>query len=1620
MTTMAELLRGEGQIETKAGAVKPRTKMSDFLHAQEAPITEFPEEVLTPEEETRFSSITEALRAEAEEDKAAQTIYGGAALTPFGAVFQQQMAELGIRGQAPPPPGGFDELMRPLDRYGKPIESITQGHDIGSFIKAPFEYATMPTEEAQGFVDWGTRVLPTSAAKLLPGIVRFFAYDLPKPFSDAVLGYLKNRWEATSPAEFRRADWDLMTDVGHAIFDVADGLARFSGEQIGVYGLDDFKRRWLTDPAGAVLGIMPFVKGIKGMREPSLAETKLSEIKNEEARLELNRARNQRESDFKAAGDEFGKMVLEDLNAKREKLAIEEDTVGRNLESTFNKLFAEEEIVKAEVPTEYKSKKTDKPFKTKASTGIRKKQLAEEGIETDAVKTEGGWVLRPKEEVKAEAKEKPKEETKPIEQDPADLANKLNIRYDGSSEMGHSWTILDEGQESTFMTRGTEPKEVGKALKKTKEDYRVQQEIDREIARAEELPDAEPTNSPFFENKEVTEIQKKIYQDPERQASIQADPEIFVMKLVNDVNRWFHGENVDIAKVRKGLSDMSVRGEELWQMFSDPKDHRQFVSDAKEAAAWAKQLDRGQKSRTEGVKLYSGLPVDMLLKEFREYAQDILKYIKGKRSSTELGNILEQVTGEIKAVEGLPKNITSIIDDLVTTVRSRYEKTVEKETGLPFEKAQQKLTEDMISGKGAIGEIRGDIVVERGEVPIITPKEKFMSQKLYSGIDPTQAFKQVSEMFDRMEKEKKVPIKKKIKESNRFMKRKFLDPSANAKVDLEKMYGEEGVKVVQEKILSRGANARGARIYKQALKEVYGKLKKADQKLLDRMIFARRVMQIDEIHGEGKKKHPGDLGGSAHAGFLEELKRQDPVKYEDMINRADAYFDVMRDQLLQLKEEGLISEAQYQKLSKFDYSRRQMINLLDPEVGKEFTIGRSGMSVRDSGVQSLRRGEKSDVLETDSQLLMLEVVNRTQGRIMNNRANQALLELARDNPESPLVREKIKGVGIPKGWKTVKMFEEGKTKELVMSPDFAKEWVKTDAEISYNMANLLRVMSGSVILRPMATGINVGFAFANLPRDLAHIWMASNIYQGGKWKSTYSPAMPVALGQMGVDLATVSKDALLRRGRFDQYIEEGGGMEFLVHQGRILQKRLGVETGLDKIQNVLGYVGETSEIISRLALRERAIKKEARARGVSIEEARKNSEITKKASSVARDYMDFGQAGGYSRAMDAAIPYLNASIQGTRGVFRSAIRDPKTFGVKSAQIAAFTTGLYMANKYINEDAYNAVSEEVKTNNFVITTPWKFTDTEGQERYIYFTIPKDPSQKFMARFFEDSTRKILGEDVDAGETVKTLKELMPITEQNLLPPSAQSLIGYTTNTDFWNNEDIWKRGKVDPEEEYIPGQTGTFFVDTGQAVGMSPERLEYSMQRLFTQGNLYSYMVGLGYEKLFSNVPENEREQHIAAVLSKMPISKRFIKVTNPYTEFAEEIDNVETDVNTKRWVNTRNLDMLAEGYLFQDNVKKSEITKLIRDVGKKDGVDEAERLLDRFEFQVKTKDLPERTFWLKMQRMSPEGRARIFVKRWDSADQEEKQRMTRSMSIIGKGVFTDKFFQEAAVARRNQ
>jgi len=528
----------------------------------------------------------------------------------------------------------------------------------------------------------------------------------------------------------------------------------------------------------------------------------------------------------------------------------------------------------------------------------------------------------------------------------------------------------------------------------------------------------------------------------------------------------------------------------------------------------------------------------------------------------------------------------------------------------------------------------------------------------------------------------------------------------------------------------------------------------------------------------------------------------------------------------------------------------------------------------------------------------------------------------------------------------------------------------TDPQIKPEIANFVGWISGNKILKPMATGINPEFALGNFPRDIAHIWLTTG---------EYSATAPIAGVQMAKDLAATFKDTWTRGKRWRDYVDEGGGMDFLTQQGAVTKNLTGV---IGNIQKYLGYLGETSEIWTRLALRERAIK---------------NGKPTHEATWIARNYLDFSQGGSVIKAIDTAIPYLNAGVQGTRGIFREAKGHPGRFTYKVAQLGALAAGIYLANKTQNPDCWDSVSDRDKINNFIITTPMSYIDKSGNKRYIYFKIPKDQGQRVICTVFESVVKKFMGEEIDLDMVTQAAQEAIPYIPTQNIPPSFDAMLGYYANKDFWKNEDIWKGGEVAPREEYT-NYTPQAYIQLGKITGLSPERTKYALSQYLTYGNIYTDLVGGGFNKLVGQLPSIEQEKTKEELLTQSPFIRRFARSTYPYTREEKEIEQARIKSSTENYIVTRELDQLSYQYFKTKNVSdRNEVDNFIE----KQPAEKHSAMYRRFKRNGEYYNIPDRRWWVNISYLSPEARATVYFTRWSQSSTEEKVKLEQYLKLPG-------------------
>ena len=561
---------------------------------------------------------------------------------------------------------------------------------------------------------------------------------------------------------------------------------------------------------------------------------------------------------------------------------------------------------------------------------------------------------------------------------------------------------------------------------------------------------------------------------------------------------------------------------------------------------------------------------------------------------------------------------------------------------------------------------------------------------------------------------------------------------------------------------------------------------------------------------------------------------------------------------------------------------------------------------------------------------------------------------------------------IPAGYERISTVIDGEKKSVLAPTRFAASWNSSDQAMSRTLAKGLNYASGSFILRPLATGaLAPEFAFSNIPRDAAMQWLVTK---------EYNPVAPVALFQIGRNFARVAKDAWTGEGRYRDYVKQGGGMEFLYEQGAMFRDPTRPVTATTErgrqIKQAMTKLQEFSERLGRLALREQAI-----LNGKSAEEATR----------IAREYLDFAQGGSWTKAIDNAVPYLNASVQGTRSLVRALRTDKATTSAKAFQLMAMGAGLAYTSYWLNSDTAEKISDREKVTRWNFPLPFK--TAEGNQ--TYFSIPKDQSARLFATIGEVSAERHMGKI--SGETAwrkikMAFSDLNPVDIIGMVPPTMSAVIGYSLNRDFWTKDAIWKgREKVHPHKEFYPGHTPKALTDMASqlskiGVEVSPARLESALGQVMPKNPVTALMGGM-YEQIANGLPDKERNQLDKKVidhLTKTVITRKFLRKTYPerididvlvagmkkygISRFdkkgrkktnrmlQEELDEMEMKVSDIRQMNDNEAKIISELFIAGSRGEAAKKWgELKKSAGKALGSKEIERLNRRLKKAIKKK-----------------------------------------------------------------
>ena len=604
-----------------------------------------------------------------------------------------------------------------------------------------------------------------------------------------------------------------------------------------------------------------------------------------------------------------------------------------------------------------------------------------------------------------------------------------------------------------------------------------------------------------------------------------------------------------------------------------------------------------------------------------------------------------------------------------------------------------------------------------------------------------------------------------------------------------------------------------------------------DPKVYQYYQYWAAVKRGERLYAEGREQliQPGDRK------YADELLQKFPE-----FEQVQKDFNKFNEGLVQyMVDTGVLSEAQgreYVKHADYVPFYRQL--------NEEKTIG-PNIFQSISGVKQPRKLKGGDAPLAD---FLETVVRNTQASIqagIKNAAAQRAVNAAMD-VGTDIGAERLNEVSTAPD--TVTILEKGKKVSYRVADPLFIEAVKSLNIPELPFMTLLSAPSNT--LRNLVTK-DPGFMMANLMRDSLSAWVTS----GQDIKPIIGTVQNFAKALAGRSPGLI---ALLNAGVVGGYefsnVVEASAQEL----AKDMQRKYGSSTITDKALRPFTWVWEAlekgteaSDAATRIAVYERV-----------MEETGNEAEALYRALEV----MNFNRKGSSAvvRILTAAVPFLNARVQGLDVFYRASFGQMATKDAKAIQKAFWVRGMTMmalSSMYFfavsDDEEYKKQEAETKDNYWIIPGVGKFP-TPFEVGVLFKTIP----ERILAYSFKDDTGQ------DFKKSIQ--RALVNTFAFNPIPQTVKPVIEAATNYSFFTMRPIVGQGmeKVAPEFQVGPG-TSKLAEMIGTELGLSPIKID-SIIRGYT-GTIGMY----GVQAIDAVLNANSDSPNASKRFEQLPIIKRF-------------------------------------------------------------------------------------------------------------------------------------------------
>jgi hypothetical protein len=311
--------------------------------------------------------------------------------------------------------------------------------------------------------------------------------------------------------------------------------------------------------------------------------------------------------------------------------------------------------------------------------------------------------------------------------------------------------------------------------------------------------------------------------------------------------------------------------------------------------------------------------------------------------------------------------------------------------------------------------------------------------------------------------------------------------------------------------------------------------------------------------------------------------------------------------------------------------------------------------------------------------------------------------------------------------------------------------------------------------------------------------------------------------------------------------------------------------------------------------------------------------------------MNFNRHGSSPvvRVLTAAVPFLNARMQGLDILYRTAIapwfngatnqevQRMKTFWVRGMTLMALSS-MYWALTH-DDDEYKKQEQETRDQYWLFPSAGIKIPIPFEVGVMFKVIP----ERILEYTFGSDTGKDFLESMG--------KQLVNTFAFNPIPQVAKPIIEAATNYSFFTMRPIVGQGLEGVEAKYQVGPGTTRFSElVGQQIGLSPAKLDALIQG-------YTGTMGMYAMNLFDMIYDMNSESPKASKrFEQMPVLRRFLvdpEARGQVTSYYDLKNSVDEVVRTSNYLE-RTMDFKEYGKYMQENMKMLAVRDYINDLEK--------------------------------------------------------------------------------------